>query len=128
MSERRPFIATYIEASRPHGVLYIGMTANLYERGHQHRNGAFEGFASRYGCGLLVWYEPHEFVTTAIRREKALKRWNRVWKLELIEKTNPGWADLYPSLCGWAPDPRVKPEDDGIGSVEAFLKRLGTGE
>nr|WP_314438255.1 GIY-YIG nuclease family protein [uncultured Brevundimonas sp.] len=65
MSERRPFIATYIQASRPDGVLYVGMTANLYERAHQHRNGSFKGFASRYGCGMLVWYEQHEFVTTA---------------------------------------------------------------
>ena len=128
MSQRRPFIATYIQASRPHGVLYVGMTANLYERVGQHRRGAFEGFASQYCCGLLVWYEQHEYVTTAIRREKALKRWNRVWKLELIERTNPNWADLYPHLCGWAPDPRVKPEDDGEGSVEAFLKRLEAGE
>ncbi|GAA0201587.1 putative endonuclease [Brevundimonas nasdae] len=127
MSERRPFIATYIQASRPHGVLYVGMTANLYERVGQHRTGALEGFAGRYGCGLLVWYEQHEYVTTAIRREKALKRWNRVWKLELIERMNPNWADLYPHLCGWAPDPRVKPADDGEGSVAVFLKRLGEG-
>ena len=129
ISNRRPLIATYIEASRPHGVLYIGMTANLYERAGEHRTGAFRGFASRHGCGMLVWYQQHEFVTAAIRREKALKRWNRVWKLELIERTNPDWIDLFPSLCGWAPDPRVKPEDDGEGSVAAFLASLdGTGE
>ena len=127
MSERRPFIATYIQASRPHGVIYIGMTSNLYERGHQHRTGAFEGFASRYGCGMLVWYEQFELVTNAIRQEKAMKRWNRVWKLELIERTNPEWVDIYPSLCGWVPDPRVKPEDDGEGSVAAFLKSLESG-
>jgi putative endonuclease len=83
-----------------------------------------DGFTRKYGCGLLVWYEQHELVAEAIRREKALKRWNRVWKLEMIERSNPGWVDLFPSLCGWAPDPRVKPEDDGRGSVEAFLKRL----
>ena len=51
-----------------------------------------------------------------------------MWKLELIERTNPEWVDLYPSLCGWAPDPRGKPEDDGEGGVKAFLKRLETGE
>jgi len=128
MSERRPFIATYIEASRPLGVLYIGMTANLYERARQHRDGIVAGFSQRYRCGLLVWYERHALVTDAIRREKALKRWNRAWKLELIERANPGWADLYPSLCGWAPDPRVKPEDDGGGGVEAFLERLKAGD
>ena len=124
MSERRPFIATYIEASRPLGVLYIGMTSNLYERGRQHREGLVDGFTRKYGCGLLVWYEQHELVTEAIRREKALKRWNRVWKLEMIERSNPGWVDLFPSLCGLGPDPRVKPEDDGEGSVEAFLRSL----
>jgi len=58
------------------------------------------------------------------RGDPALKRWNRTWKLELVEKTNPAWQDLYPSLFGLAPDPRVKPEYDGGGSVEALLKRL----
>ena len=126
MNERRPFIATYILASRPLGVLYTGMTSNLYERIRQHRDDRVEGFARRYGCQTLVWYETHGFVTEAIRREKALKSWNRTWKLELVEKTNPAWQDLYPSLFGLAPDPRVKPEDDGEGggSVEAFLRRL----
>ncbi|WP_296176858.1 GIY-YIG nuclease family protein [uncultured Brevundimonas sp.] len=126
MNERRPFIATYILASRPLGVLYVGMTSNLYERIRQHREDRVEGFAQRYGCKTLVWYETHGFVTEAIRREKALKRWNRTWKLELVEKTNPPWQDLYLSLFGLGPDPRVKPEDDGGGGagVEAFLKRL----
>ena len=126
MNERRPFIATYILASRPLGVLYIGMTSNLYERTRQHREDRIEGFAQRYGCKTLVWYERHGFVTEAIKREKALKRWNRTWKLELVEQTNPQWQDLYSSLCGLAPDPRVKPEDDGEGegSVGALLRRL----
>ncbi|MGN7152177.1 GIY-YIG nuclease family protein [Brevundimonas diminuta] len=126
MNERRPFIATYILASRPLGVLYVGMTSNLYERTRQHREDRIEGFAQRYGCKTLVWYERHGFVTEAIKREKALKRWNRTWKLELVEQTNPQWQDLYPSLCGLAPDPRVKPEDDGEGegSVRALLRRL----
>ena len=102
------------------------MTSNLYERIRQHREDRIEGFAHRYGCQTLVWYETHGFVTEAIRREKALKAWNRMWKLELVEKTNPAWQDLYPSLFGLAPDPRVKPEDDGEGGagVEAFLKGL----
>ncbi|WEK38895.1 MAG: hypothetical protein P0Y50_10070 [Candidatus Brevundimonas colombiensis] len=64
------------------------------------------------------------FVTAATRREKALEYWDHVWKLELIERTNSDWVDLFPSLCGWAPDPRVKPEDDGEGSVAAFLASL----
>ena len=98
-----PFIAAYILASRPLGVLYVGMTSNLYERIRQHRDDKVEGFAQRYGGKSLVWYETHGFVTEAIRREKALKRWNRAWKLELVEKTNPEWQDLYPSLFGLAP-------------------------
>jgi len=122
--ERRPLIAVYIQASRPFGVLYIGMTSNLYERSRQHREGAVEGFSKDHGCNLLVWYHTFELVTAAIRREKALKRWNRAWKMQLIEQRNPEWVDLYPFLCGTASDPRVKPEDDGYGSVKAFLDSL----
>ena len=124
---RRPLIATYIMASRPFGVVYVGMTSNLYQRAAQHREGRVEGFTDRYGCGLLVWYETFERVTSAIRREKALKRWNRAWKMQLIEARNPGWVDLYPSLFGLAPDPRIKSEDDD-GGVAAFLRRLADGE
>ncbi len=126
-SERRPFIATYIEASRPFGVIYIGVTSNLYVRGRQHRDGVADGFTKRHGCGMLVWYQPFERITTAIRREKALKSWNRAWKMQLIEQRNPGWADLYPALCGLAPDPRIPLPDDGEGSVRAFLAGLEGG-
>ncbi len=102
-----PFIATYIQATRPLGVLYTGMTSDLYSRATQHREGMVEGFTRKHGCGLLVWYEQHSFVTEATRREKALKRWNRVWKPELIERRNPDWRDLYPSLMGFEADPRL---------------------
>ncbi len=122
--DRRPFIATYIMASRPLGVLYVGATSNLYERVHQHREGLIPGFTRDHRCNMLVWYEPHDWMITAIKHEKTLKRWNRVWKLELIEKRNPDWVDLYPALCGTAPDPRVKPEDDGEDGVARFLKDL----
>jgi len=124
--ERRPLIATYMMASRPFGVIYIGMTANLYERGRQHREGVADGFSKEHGCNLLVWFETFERVTSAIRREKALKRWNRSWKMQLIEERNSGWADLYPWLCGEAPDPRTPVLDDH-GSVTAFLRRLEDG-
>jgi len=124
MEGRRPFIATYIMASRPFGVIYIGMTSNLYERSRLHREGVIDGFSKRYGCNLLVWYEAHDLVLSAIHREKALKRWKRAWKMQLIEQSNPEWVDLYPSLCGWTLDPRVKPEDDGEGSVARFLANL----
>ena len=127
VSERRPLIATYMIASRPFGVIYIGMTSNLYARGEQHRERKAKGFTARYGVDTLVWFEVHEVVTEAIRREKALKRWNRPWKMELIERRNPRWLDLYPFVLGAAPDPRVKPEDDE-GGMKSFLKRLAKGE
>ena len=122
--ERRPLIAAYMMASRPLGVIYIGMTANLYERVRQHRDGACNGFTRERGCQMLVWYETFERVTSAIRREKALKRWNRAWKMQLIEARNPDWVDLYPFLSEAAPDPRVPLPDDGEGSVKAFLAGL----
>jgi putative endonuclease len=127
VDSRRPLIATYIEASRPFGVVYIGVTSNLYRRGREHREGRTDGFTKRYGCNMLVWYQPYELVTSAIRREKALKRWNRAWKMQFIETRNPGWVDLYPFLCGEAPDPRIKSEDED-GGVAAFLARLEAGD
>ncbi len=127
MDSRRPLIATYIEASRPFGVIYIGVTSNLYRRGREHREGRIDGFTKRYGCNMLVWYQPYELITTAIRREKALKRWNRAWKMQLIESRNPDWVDLYPFLCGEAPDPRIKSGDDD-GGIAAFLARLEAGD
>lgn len=128
MEERRPLIATYITTSRQFGVLYIGMTSNLYKRMHQHRTGKFEGFTHRYGCDLLVWYRPFEFVVSAIREEKRLKRWNRAWKMQLIEQANPNWVDLYPFLMGETPDPRIKTEDDDDRSVAAFMAKLERGD
>ncbi|GAA0614053.1 hypothetical protein GCM10009422_06280 [Brevundimonas kwangchunensis] len=126
MSRERPFIATYIEASRPFGVIYIGSTSNLIRRSFEHREGRIEGFTKQHGCGRLVWYEPYEFMTTAIRRERALKRWNRAWKTQLIEQRNPDWADLHPWLIGEASDPRLPDPNDG--GVANFLKRLEDGE
>lgn len=118
----RPFIATYIMASRPFGVIYIGSTSDLYRRGHQHRSEAINGFTKKYHCGMLVWYEPHELMVSAIHRERQLKRWNRPWKMQLIERRNPDWCDLFPFLLGEASDPRIKSKDDG--GVAAFLANL----
>ena len=98
MSKRYPYIATYMMASRPYGVIYIGVTADLFRRAFEHREGLVDGFTQDYGCKMLVWYEPHQMIAHAIRREKTLKAWNRVWKIDLIEKTNPDWLDLYPTL------------------------------
>ena len=89
---KRPFV--YILASRRNGTFYIGVTSNLAQRLEQHRENAAAGFTRRYGVHTLVWYEAHATMESAITREKALKRWKRAWKVELIEKTNPLWRDL----------------------------------
>ena len=89
----------YILASKPQGVLYIGVTSNLVQRVWQHKNDVVKGFTARYRIHRLVWYEVHETMESAISREKALKKWNRAWKIELIEKDNPLWLDLYDRIC-----------------------------
>jgi len=88
----------YLLASRRNGTLYVGVTSNLVKRVWEHKEDLAEGFTKRYGVHTLVWYEPHESMEAAIRREKAIKEWKRRWKLELIEKTNPQWRDLYGEL------------------------------
>ncbi len=88
----------YILASRRNGTLYTGVTSSLAVRVWQHKNDVTEGFTKRYGVHLLVWYELYDTMESAIRREKAIKEWKREWKLELIEKTNPTWQDLYVSI------------------------------
>jgi putative endonuclease len=85
----------YIMASRKNGTLYIGVTSDLERRVYEHREGLTKGFTSQYGCTRLVWYEEHLSISTAIQREKSLKRWYRAWKITLIEQLNPGWRDLY---------------------------------
>jgi putative endonuclease len=94
MNDRRPFIAAYIMASGRKGTLYVGVTSDLYRRVWEHRTGRFDGFSAEYGCTQLVWFEQHELVTMAIRRERRLKHWLRQWKLDLIEAGNPEWRDL----------------------------------
>jgi len=100
---RYEFIAVYIVASRRNGTLYIGVTSDLMQRAHQHREGMIEGFAKKYGCKLLVWFEGHQQMHTAITREKELKLYRRMRKLELIEKINPQWRDLYEDLINPPP-------------------------
>jgi putative endonuclease len=85
----------YILASKRNGTLYTGVTSDLVQRVWQHKNGVVEGFTKRYGVHLLVWFEIHETMASAIAREKAIKEWKRAWKIELIEKSNPTWRDLY---------------------------------
>jgi putative endonuclease len=81
-------------ASGDNGTLYIGVTSALEQRASQHEQGSFEGFSKHYGCTRLVWFERFGEMGPAIRREKALKRWNRDRKLKLINDTNPDWRDL----------------------------------
>ncbi len=90
--------AVYILASQRNGTLYIGVTSDLVQRIWQHRNEVVQGFTRKYGVHMLVWYELHEDMENAIIREKRLKKWNRTWKLRLIEEMNPNWDDLYDSI------------------------------
>jgi len=88
----------YILASKRNGTLYIGVTSNLVQRIWQHKQGLVEGFTNKYGVHTLVYYEQHETMQSAILREKQMKKWNREWKINLIEKMNPGWQDLWDSI------------------------------
>ena len=88
----------YILASKRNGTLYIGVTSNIVKRIHEHRNDLADGFTKKYKVHDLVYFEPHEEMNTAITREKQIKKWNRSWKIELIEKNNPEWKDLYESI------------------------------
>ncbi len=89
----------YIMASRRNGTLYIGVTNDLLRRDYEHREALFEGFTKRHAVKSLVYYEIHDCVEAAIRREKSLKRWRRAWKVSLIEQDNPQWEDLYDGLA-----------------------------
>jgi len=88
----------YILSSRIGGTLYIGVTNDLVRRVHEHKSKAADGFTKKHGIDRLVYYEQYENVEAAIRREKRLKRYNRGWKVSLIEEQNPNWVDLYPSI------------------------------
>ena len=88
----------YILATRKNGALYIGVTGHLVERVFQHREGLIEGFTKKYGIHRLVHAEAFDDVGQAIAREKAMKKWRRAWKIELIERDNPDWDDLYLKL------------------------------
>jgi len=88
----------YILASKKNGTIYIGLTCNLLKRVDQHKKGRIPGFTSKYAVNNLVYYERYSNIYDAIAREKRLKKWKRNWKIKLIEKTNPGWQDLFYSL------------------------------
>lgn len=88
----------YLLALRRNGTLYVGVTSNLLARVHQHREGLLPGSTRDYGVKRLVWFERHDSMEQAIVREKRIKKWNRAWKLELIEAGNPEWRDLAEDL------------------------------
>jgi putative endonuclease len=88
----------YMLASKPYGTLYVGVTSDLVGRVSQHRSKAVPGYTALYGVDRLVWFEGHDAVDEAIRREKRIKEWKRDWKINLIERNNPHWIDLYPTL------------------------------
>src|SRR5829696_8259866 len=92
----------YLLASKRNGTLYVGVTSSLLARLHQHRDGLVRGFTRRYRVKILVWFEQHPTMESAIAREKRIKKWNRAWKLELIEAENPDWRDLAEDF-GFAP-------------------------
>jgi len=94
--EKQP--AVYIMASGPRGTIYAGVTSALWNRVMTHKDGGVKGFSQRYGLKVLVWYEHHDDMDSAIRREKQIKKWNRSWKVELIEKFNPAWIDLHEDI------------------------------
>jgi len=88
----------HLLASRREGTLYLGVTRDLVRRTYQHREKLLPGFTSTYDVRRLVWFEIYDDPTNAIEREKQIKKWRRAWKIELIEKENPDWKDLYPEI------------------------------
>lgn len=89
----------YVMASERNGTLYIGVTSDLIKRVWEHKEGCVDGFTKKYGCKLLVWFQAFDDITTAIQHEKAMKKWNRSWKLRHIEGLNPDWRDLWDEIA-----------------------------
>jgi putative endonuclease len=90
----------YMMASKKNGTLYIGVTSDLVKRVYEHKQGIVDGFTKKYDIHQLVWYEYHAAISEAILRERQIKKWKRAWKIELIEKNNPLWRDLYDDIIG----------------------------
>jgi len=90
--------AIYILSNKRNGVLYIGVTSDLLKRTYQHKSHVVNGFSKKYNLNKLIYFEMHESMNDAIAREKQLKKWNRAWKIKLIETINPEWLDLSKDL------------------------------
>ncbi len=95
--------ATYLLANRKHGALYLGSALDLIQRMSEHKSGAGSRFVARYDVTRLVWFQPFMLVSEARDREYQMKKWRRDWKVNLIERENPDWDDLYPTLIGATP-------------------------
>ena len=95
--EKQYFV--YLLASKPYGTLYVGLTSNLIHRVFQHKEGLVDGFTKKYDVHQLVYYDVHLDIREAILREKGIKKWNRQWKINLIEQNNPHWINLSIGLC-----------------------------
>jgi putative endonuclease len=91
--------AVYILASGFHGTLYVGVTSHLIKRIYEHKATLVDGFTKTYDVKNLVWFEVAESIEAAILREKQIKKWNRAWKVRLIQENNPKWLDLYEDIC-----------------------------
>ncbi|UTA56101.1 GIY-YIG nuclease family protein [Lysobacter soli] len=103
--ERIPCV--YLLASNRNGTLYLGVTSDPIKRIWQHREHVVDGFSDRYDVTRLVWFEVHDTMESAIMREKRIKKWNRDWKIRLIDEMNPSWRDLWPELVGMKPTSNV---------------------
>jgi putative endonuclease len=99
--EKQPYV--YLLASDRNGTLYVGVTSDLIKRAWQHREHATDGFSRRYCVTRLVWFEAHATMESAIQREKRIKKWNRAWKVDLIDAMNSSWRDLWPDIIGQVP-------------------------
>lgn len=97
MQEKKYFV--YILAKERNSTFYVGMTSNLQKRIWEHKNEVADGYTKKYGIKALVYFEIFDDPETAIRREKRLKKWNRAWKIKIIEQMNPEWRDLYEDIC-----------------------------
>jgi putative endonuclease len=107
--------SVYILASKRNGAIYVGVTSDLFIRIGIHKQDLIEGFTKRYGVHRLVYYEMHETMDAAILREKRLKKWNRAWKLRLIEGVNPEWHDLFDEFWGAIMDGPADIAREGVG-------------
>lgn len=103
--DRQPCV--YLLANDRNGTLYLGVTSSLVQRVWQHRTSAIDGFSARYEIHHLVWFELHETMESAILREKRIKKWNRAWKIRLIDEMNPPWRDLWPDIKEQVPKANV---------------------